>query len=418
MKESNRRNFLRRIVTLTASAGVAGLLLDRLPGKSVIQPVQATSGGGPGGDLVIDSSLNNSPPTTANTGTGTTELDTPGNPGFLVASTGSGAALQGTCTAGTGVLGTTTTGWGVQGVAGTATSGSGATALAGFAGNPGAIPIVAQGDTGQTANLQEWRGSSGALSVVTASGSLGIGTNAPNYPLQINTIYSYGLYLNALYGAAGIAVNAPSGSASTFDWQTAGTLEWRLLKQTDNSLLIVNAGGTPVIAMYQTGTVALAPYSGNVGIGTTTPSHLIQLAGGAYSDGSTWNNSSSVRWKENIDPLTDGVTFLKQLHPVSYNYRKAPAKRTMGFIAEEIGKVLPTIVDWDKAELGYAEGYDHVAILALAVQALKELAERNSEQQSTIEVMKEQQDQFKNENEKLLERIVILERAVKQFAAS
>jgi hypothetical protein len=161
-----------------------------------------------------------------------------------------------------------------------------------------------------------------------------------------------------------------------------------LLKQTDNSLLIVNAGGTPVIAMYQTGTVALAPYSGNVGIGTTTPSHLIQLAGGAYSDGSTWNNSSSVRWKENIDPLTDGVTFLKQLHPVSYNYRKAPAKRTMGFIAEEIGKVLPTIVDWDKAELGYAEGYDHVAILALAVQALKEQQTQIEELRSEIKELK------------------------------
>ena len=390
MKEPNRRNFIRRIVTLTASAGVIGLLLDRLPGKSVIEPVRATSGGGSGGNLVIDSSLNNSPSTTANTGTGTTELDTPGNPGFLVVSAPSsnGAALQGTCAAGTGVMGTTTTGTGVQGVAGTATSGSGATALAGFAGNPGAIPIVAQGDTGQSANLQEWRGSSGALSVVTASGSLGIGTNAPNYPLQIDTIYNYGLYVNALYGAAGIAVNAPSGSASTFDWQTAGTLEWRLLKQTDNSWLLVNAYGSPMIAAYQSGILALDPYGGNVGIGTLLPSHLIQLAGGAYSDGSTWNNSSSIRWKENIDPLTDGVTALKQLHPVSYNYKKASAKRTMGFIAEEIGKVLPTIVDWDKAEPGYAEGYDHVAILALAVQALKEQQTQIEELRSEIKELK------------------------------
>jgi FtsZ-binding cell division protein ZapB len=157
--------------------------------------------------------------------------------------------------------------------------------------------------------------------------------------------------------------------------------------------------------------------TGKVGIGTTNPTHLIQLSGGAYSDGATWNPSSSVRWKENIEPLTDGVDMLKQLHPVAYNYKKTPEKRTMGFIAEEVGKVLPSVVDWDKAEPGYAEGYDHLAILALSVQALKEqqtrieqLATRNSERQTEIEAMKD-------ETEKLQERIAILERTVKQFAA-
>jgi FtsZ-binding cell division protein ZapB len=112
--------------------------------------------------------------------------------------------------------------------------------------------------------------------------------------------------------------------------------------------------------------------AGNVGIGTTSPTHLIQLAGGAYSDGATWNPSSSIRWKENITPLTGGIEMIKQLHPVSYNYKKTPSKTTMGFIAEEVGKVLPTVVDWDRNEPEYAEGYDQTAILALAVEALKE----------------------------------------------
>jgi hypothetical protein len=82
-------------------------------------------------------------------------------------------------------------------------------------------------------------------------------------------------------------------------------------------------------------------------------------------------------------------------------------------------------MDSDRTEPGYAEGYDHLAILALAVQAVKEqqtrievLATRNGEQQSTIEAMKEQQEEFKNENEKLLERIGILKRTVKRLAAS
>lgn len=129
--------------------------------------------------------------------------------------------------------------------------------------------------------------------------------------------------------------------------------------------------------------------SGKVGIGTSSPSHLIQLSGGAYSDGSTWNNASSVRWKENIEPLTDGLDTLRQLHPVSYNYKKTPAKRTMGFIAEEVGKVLPTVADWDKTEPGYAQGYDHVAILALAVQSIREQQRQIDTMRSEIRELKQ-----------------------------
>ena len=151
--------------------------------------------------------------------------------------------------------------------------------------------------------------------------------------------------------------------------------------------------------------------SGQIGIGTSSPSHLIQLSGGAYSDGSTWNPASSVRWKENITPLTDGVDTLKQLHPVAYNYKKTPAKRTMGFIAEEVGKVLPTVVDWDKAEPGYAEGYDHLAILALAVQAVKE-------QQTTVQEQQKQISEHQSTIQQLQGRIAALEQNMKQPSAN
>jgi hypothetical protein len=151
--------------------------------------------------------------------------------------------------------------------------------------------------------------------------------------------------------------------------------------------------------------------TGQVGIGTTSPTHLIQLAGGAYSDGSTWNPSSSVRWKENIQPLTDGVNTLKQLHPVAYNYKKTPAKRTMGFIAEEVGKVLPSVVDWDKAEPNYAEGYDQTAILALTVEAVKE-------QQRTIEKLTTQNQELVIQNQALNARIEALEKFERPLVAS
>jgi len=61
----------------------------------------------------------------------------------------------------------------------------------------------------------------------------------------------------------------------------------------------------------------------------------------------------------------------------------------MGFIAEEVGKVLPTIVDWDRAEPGYAEGYDHLAILALAVQAIKTLSAQVEQLRAEVTGLKE-----------------------------
>jgi hypothetical protein len=167
--------------------------------------------------------------------------------------------------------------------------------------------------------------------------------------------------------------------------------------------------------------------TGNVGIGPSfsSPAHLIQLAGGAYSDGATWNPASSIRWKENITPLTEGVETLKQLHPVAYNYKKTPGKRTMGFIAEEVGKVLPTVVDWDPAEEGYAEGYDQTAILALAVEAVKEQQEIIDGQQRTIEQLRTENaalrddlsERITSENKELRSRIEKLEQAVR-IAAS
>ena len=270
-----------------------------------------------------------------------------------------------------------------------------------------------------------------------AGGGVGIGTTSP--PLQLSIVdesgaNSRGVQLMENYSSAGAAVmnfyksrgtNAAPTAVANGDYVhafSAFAYSGSTYLDTAGFLTRVNGSvtGSSVptdLALYTKSTGTNDPYgdgvvrlvvsgaNGNVGIGTTTPTHLIQLNGGAYCTGTgAWIAGSSVRWKENITPLTDGVDTLKQLHPVSYNRKETPGKTTMGFIAEEVGKVLPTVVDWDRKEPGYAEGYDHLAILALSVQAVKELATRNSKQETTIQ--------------QLQERIAVLERTVKQFTAS
>jgi hypothetical protein len=233
--------------------------------------------------------------------------------------------------------------------------------------------------------------------VVDKNGNLGIGTTSPRTLLHLFGPNTAPLRLENSTGAGNFK--------ASIDFYGNGVGKWNLGND-------ISGNGGQNFFLYDIVAGKTRLYvdpNGNVGIGTTTPSHLIQLAGGAYCTGTgAWIAGSSVRWKENITPLTGGVDTLKELHPVSYNRKETPSKMTMGFIAEEVGKVLPSIVDWDKAEPGYAEGYDHLAILALTVQAIKE-------QQAT---MQELHARFKNENEKLQERIASLERAVNQFAAN
>ena len=74
-------------------------------------------------------------------------------------------------------------GIGAQGLA----TASGGIGVEGVAGNAGAIPIVAKGASGQTANLQQWEKNCGAaLSVVNNNGWLGVGTLNPSTTLQVN----------------------------------------------------------------------------------------------------------------------------------------------------------------------------------------------------------------------------------------
>lgn len=119
------------------------------------------------------------------------------------------------------------------------------------------------------------------------------------------------------------------------------------------------------------------PLGGNVGIGTTSPSHPLQMGSGAYvSTGGVWTNASSREYKTDIKQLTKekAIDALTRLDPVEFAYKINKKERHVGFIAEDAPDIVST---QDKRGMS---AMDVVAVLTRVVQeqqrTIAELSER------------------------------------------
>jgi hypothetical protein len=150
--------------------------------------------------------------------------------------------------------------------------------------------------------------------------------------------------------------------------------------------------------------------NGRVAIGHDTPSEMLDVSGnarirsiasGTYlgvvnrtADGTLTTSTSDVRLKENVTTLSDGLNKVVQLRGVNFNWKSDENKTTkIGFIAQEVQKVLPELVFVNPTD-GYY-GVNYAEMTAVLVEAVKE-------QQTQIE-------RLNNLNQQLLERITKLE---------
>jgi len=130
--------------------------------------------------------------------------------------------------------------------------------------------------------------------------------------------------------------------------------------------------------------LALNPAGGPVLIGSKTnignPLAVGQGLGSALADG--WATYSSRRWKTNIQTLNGALDKVEKLRGVS-NDLKPSGKHEVGVIAEEVGAVVPEIVQWEKNRKD-AAGVDYSRLTALLIEAVKEQQKQIQQEHAEI----------------------------------
>lgn len=167
----------------------------------------------------------------------------------------------------------------------------------------------------------------------------------------------------------------------------------RVLLSPDSGLVLRNGGAAVVIALSHLGT------SGKLHVGSTAaPTNLIDVAGGAYCDGTNWVNASDANSKENFAKVDgrDILSKLDRLDITRWNYKGQAEAAHIGPTAQDFREMFGVGVD-DKS-------ISTIDPSGIALAAIKELNRQNQE--------------LREANELLLREILNIKKAVADLRTS
>lgn len=248
---------------------------------------------------------------------------------------------------------------------------------------------------GASGGLDIQRTGDASLMRILHNGNVGIGTTAPATRLH-------------LVGADTIMQTASSSSTAgtwlEIENTSAGGKRWGVLST--GSANGEGAGKMLLRSISDGVTVMVLDGNGNVGVGVNNPAarlHGVSFGGNSldgmrgestlfsgvgvrgrggptgfdfYADGAgvNYGTSSSIRWKQNVEPIADPLGTIARLRGVTFDWDAAHGgTHDIGFIAEEVGAVVPQLVAYEENGID-AIGMDYAKLtplLAAAVNALR-----------------------------------------------
>lgn len=235
---------------------------------------------------------------------------------------------------------------------------------------------------------------------INSSGNVGIGTTSPSNPLTISSTISYGseIYRN---NAADSRINITNTTT------TSGGDKGLMLGEIGVDSYFYNyANGSAIFATNATERMRITS-GGNVGIGMTGSSDVrfrvqgisttssnftaylqdsagttlfyVRDDGYGYLKASAWVYGSDLRMKENIYDVENGLDIILKMKPKHFDYIDG-IKNNIGFIAQDIQKIIPDAVSITNEETGML-GLKTDFLVPYLVKAIQE-------QQAQIEELK------------------------------
>jgi hypothetical protein len=134
--------------------------------------------------------------------------------------------------------------------------------------------------------------------------------------------------------------------------------------------------------------------AGNLGIGTNNPTAKLTVFNGTTTGTYTtsgWVHSSDGRLKSNVQKITNALDIVNKLNGVYYNWKNDNAAgRQVGFIAQDVRKVLPEVVTGKEGNIAKGETLSmaYQNIVPVLVEAIKEQTAKIDEKDAAIEDLK------------------------------
>jgi hypothetical protein len=204
--------------------------------------------------------------------------------------------------------------------------------------------------------------------VIRDTGNVGIGTTNPGAKLEIEGDATADDTAQLIVASGGVDNNAIIHFTDDDGGQVnaIGALEGNMLTFASQNELVFKTDTSSILG--NTNTRMTIDSSGDVGIGDTTPSYKLDVAGTIRATGDVIA-FSDVRVKENIKTIKSSLDKVSRLRGVEFN-KIGEDEKSIGVIAQEIEKVIPEVVKTDD------EGMKSVAygnISGLLIEAIKEL---------------------------------------------